>query len=143
MSSQYTKGIQKLVNGNIALLSDDLKIVMVDTAGYTADFDADEFLSAIPAPDRVATSPNLASKTITIDTATTPDQVVFDCADFVFSTVSGDPTEALVLYKDTGDPATSPLIAYFDGGSVAVTPNGNNVNCTISATGLLRWQRTV
>lgn len=142
MSSQYTKGILSLVNGNVDLLSADLKIVMVDTAGYTADFDADEFLSDIPALDRVATSPNLASKTLTIDTATSPDQVVFDCADFVFPTVSGDPTEALVLYKDTGDPATSPLIAYFDGGSVAVTPNGNNVNCVISASGLLRWQRT-
>lgn len=140
-TTQYTLGLQKIINGSIALLTDNLKLVMVDTAAYTANLDTDEFLSAIPSGDRIAFSPNLAGKSIAVDTSTNPDQVMFDANDGTFTAVSGDPTEAVVLIKDTGDPATSPLIAYFDGASVALTPNGNDVDFVIHANGLLRWAR--
>jgi hypothetical protein len=140
-STQYTKGLLKIIDGSVDLLNDNIKLVLVDTAGYTADLDNDEFLSAIPAVDRVGTSPNLASKTLTIDTTPNPDQVMFDAADGTFTAVTGDATEAVVLYKDTGTDTTSPLIAYYDGASVQLTPNGNDVNFTISASGLLRWAR--
>lgn len=140
-SSQYTLGLQKIVNGSIDLLNDNLKLIMVDTAAYAVNLDTDEFLSAIPIGDRIATSGNLAGKTITIDTSTNPDQVMFDANDGTFTAVTGDPTEAVVLIKDTGDAATSPLIAYYDGASVALTPNGNDVDFVISASGLMRWAR--
>lgn len=141
-SSQYTKGLQKIINGNVSLLSDDLKLVLVDVnTGYTADLDVHEFLSDVSSSWRISTSANLASKTITIDTSPSPDQVMFDCADGTFTSVSGTSTEAVILYKDSGAEGTSPLIAYFDGASVALTPNGNDVNYTISASGLLRWAR--
>jgi hypothetical protein len=141
-SSQYTKGLQKIINGNVSLLSDDLKLVLVDVnTGYTADLDVHEFLSDVSSSWRISTSANLASKTITIDTSPSPDQVMFDCADGTFTSVTGTSTEAVVLFKDTGAEGTSPLIAYFDGASVALTPNGNDVNYVISASGLLRWAR--
>lgn len=140
-SSQYTKSLEKIIEGTIDLLADNLKLIMVDTAGYTVNLDTDEFLSSIPLADRIATSGNLASKTITIDTSTNPDQVMFDAADGTFTAVTGDPTEAVVLIKDTGDAATSPLIAYYDGASVALTPNGNDVDFVVSASGLMRWAR--
>lgn len=140
-STQYTLGLRKILDGTVNLVSHDLKMVMVDLDDYTPNLDTDEFLSAITAGARVATSPNLGGKSFSIDTTPNPDEIVFDCNDFVFSSVSGDPTEALVLYRDTGDPATSPLIAFFDGASVAITPNGNNVNCVINANGLMRWRR--
>lgn len=141
-SSQYTKGLQKIINGNVSLLSDDLKLVLVDVnTGYTADLDVHEFLSDVSSSWRISTSANLSSKTVTIDTAPSPDQVMFDCADGSFTSVSGTSTEAVVLFKDTGVEGTSPLIAYFDGASVALTPNGNDVNYVISASGLLRWAR--
>lgn len=114
---------------------------MVDTAAYAVDLDADEFLSSIPLADRIATSGALSGKTVTIDTGTTPDQVMFDASDGTFTAVTGDPTEAVVLIKDTGDASTSPLIAYYDGASVALTPNGNDVDFVISASGLMRWAR--
>lgn len=141
-SSQYTKGLIKIINGTVDLLADDLKLVLVDTASYTASLDTDEYLSDIPVGMRISSSPNLASKTITIDTSPSPHQVMFDCADGTFTAVSGASTEAVVLYKDTGSAATSPLIAFYDGASVQLTPNGNDVNFTISASGLLRWQRS-
>lgn len=140
-SSFYTKGLQKIVNGNVDLLTDTLKVMMVDTAAYAVDLDVDEFVSAIPVGDRIATSPALASKTVTIDTGVSPHRVVFDAADTTFTAVTGDPSEALVLFKDTGDPATSPLIAYFDGASVEFTPNGNDVVCAFNASGILRLRR--
>ena len=141
-SSQYTKGLQKIINGNVSLLSDDLKLVLVDVdTGYTVNLDTHEFLSDVSASWRISTSTNLATKTVTIDTAPSPDQVMFDCADGSFTSVSGVSTEAVVLFKDTGVEGTSPLIAYFDGASVALTPNGNDVNYVISTSGLLRWAR--
>lgn len=140
-SSLYTKGLQKILNGNVDVLTDDLKLVLIDTAGYTVDLDGDEFLSAIPSGDRISISPALGSKAVSIDTGASPDAVMLDCADTTFSSVTGDPTEAVALFKDTGDPATSPLLAYYDGSGVALTPNGNNVSCVISANGLFRLSR--
>lgn len=57
---------------------------------------------------------------------------VFDAADSTFTSVavSGSKTvQALVVYKDTGSAATSPLIAYIDG-FTAVTPSGGNITVT-------------
>jgi hypothetical protein len=49
----------------------------------------------------------------------------------VFSAVTGDQSEALVIYKDTGSAATSPLIAYIDTATgLPVTPNGADVTVT-------------
>ena len=140
-SSQYTHGLEKIIEGTINLLSDNLQLALVDTAGYTANLDTDEFLSDVGALNIIATSPVLSGTTVTIDTSTTPDQVMFDADNGTFSSVSGASTEAVVLYKDTGSASTSPLIAYYDGASVQLTPNGNDVNFTISASGLLRWAR--
>jgi hypothetical protein len=46
---------------------------------------------------------------------------VFDADDTVFASVTGTGINAIVLYKDTGADATSPLIAYIDGISLTVT----------------------
>lgn len=80
-------------------------------------------------------------------------EVMFDCDDVTFVAVPdlAPKTEAIVLYKrvlvDGGDEnvpgdidlAKSPLIAYFDGASVALDPNDNNVEVVISSSGLMRW----
>ena len=56
---------------------------------------------------------------------------VADAADTTFTSVSGDTVEAIVLYKDTGDAATSPLIAYIDTATgLPLTPNGGDVTIT-------------
>ena len=102
----YSLAKQKLLEGSIAMLTDNIKIVLVDTAAYAVDLAADEFLSSIPAGDRIATSANLTTKTTTLG--------VFDADDVVFTAVTGDQSEAVAMYKDTGDAATSPLIAYID-----------------------------
>lgn len=120
-SGVYEKAKEKFLNGTLDLTG-NLKAVLVDTATYSVDLTADEFLSSIPAGERVATSGNLASKTFT--------NGVFDCQDVVFTAVSGDQCEAVVIYNDTGLDTTSELIAYIDNTSATglpVTPNGGNI----------------
>jgi hypothetical protein len=59
---------------------------------------------------------------------------VFDANDITITAVSGDTVEAVVLYKDTGSSATSPLLAWFDVSQF--TPNGSDVTVTFNASGL-------
>lgn len=119
----YDKGREAFLKADIDWLVDDIKVVLVDTGLYTVDIAAHDFLADIAVGARVATSGNLGSKTATAGVA--------DAADVVFPTVTGNTVEALVIYKDTGDPATSPLIAYIDTATgLPVTPNGGDINIT-------------
>lgn len=122
----YGKGREKFLRGEISWNSDNIKAVLVDVADYTVAIDTHEFLSDIPSGARVATSANMAAKTTTLGVA--------DCDDFAFTSVTGDPSEAIVFYKDTGTAATSPLIAYLDSATgLPVTPNGGDINVLISS----------
>lgn len=125
----YPKCKEQLWQGGINLASANVKCVLVDLADYTYSA-AHEFLSDVPAGARVATSGNLASKTFTGG--------VFDAADFAFSAASGDQSEALIYYIDTGSAATSRLLVYVDSFSAGmpVTPNGGDINVTVSASGI-------
>lgn len=116
----YGKGRQKFLEGDIHWDTDNIKVVLVDTADYTVSIDVDEFLSSIAVAGRVATSANLGSKTTTLGVA--------DAADVTFTAVTGDQCEAVVIYHDTGDAATSPLIAYIDTATgLPATPNGGDI----------------
>lgn len=116
----YDKGREKFLTGAISWSSDNIKVVLVDSADYTVNISNHEFLSDVTSGGRVATSGNLASKTTTAGVA--------DAADVTFSAVTGDQSEALVIYKDTGSAATSPLIAYIDTATgLPVTPNGGDI----------------
>jgi hypothetical protein len=45
--------------------------------------------------------------------------------------VSGASCESIVVYKDTGSAATSPLVAFFDTATgLPVTPNGGDIIIT-------------
>lgn len=114
----YDLGRQKFLEGSIAWLTDNIKCVLVDAGVYTVNLATDEFLSIIPSV--VATSSNFSTKTSTAGVA--------DADDITFTAVTGAQSEALVIYKDTGSAATSPLIAYIDTATgLPVTPSGGNI----------------
>lgn len=116
----YKKTKQLMLGADIDLAVDDIKAVLIDTALYTVDAATDEFLSAIAAGARIATSGNLANKTIT--------DGVFDADDIQLNAVSGAESEAIVIYKDTGVAGSSPLIAYIDTATgLPITPNGGDI----------------
>jgi hypothetical protein len=115
----YPKGRQKFLEGGIAWLTDTIKVILVDTAAYTYS-SSHEFLSNIPVGARVGTAVTLTTKTSTNGVA--------DADDVTFVALTGAELEAVVIYKDTGVEATSPLIAWFDTGvGLPLTPNSGNV----------------
>lgn len=128
-NSLYGKGREKFLTGDIDWTSDTIKALLVDTDNYTVSIDADEFLADVPAGGRVATSDALAGKTADLGVA--------DADDFVFPsgyTMPAPVSEAIVIYKDTGSDATSPLIAYIDTTTgLPITPNGADINVAVNA----------
>ncbi len=119
----YDLGRKKFLDADIDWLVDNIKVVLVDTATYSVNLATDEFLDDIPSGERVATSGNLGTKDSTAGVA--------DAANITFTAVSGDVSEALVIYKDTGAAATSPLIAYIDTATgLPITPNGGDITVT-------------
>ncbi len=99
-----------------------------DTVAAT-DADLSTILSAARVP-AVGSAPALASKTFgTVATG------VFDAADLVFTSLTGDPSEQFMIFKNTGVDATSVIYAAYD---VTVTPNGGNITVVFNASGI--WQ---
>lgn len=130
-SALYPKFKESLLSGALNLTTANIKCVLVDSADYTYS-SSHQFLSDIASAGRVATTANLSSKTVT--------NGVFDAADTTFASATGDQSEAIVLYVDTGTATTSNLICYIDTvtGPVAlsVTPNGGNIDVTWAAGGI-------
>lgn len=126
----YPKYKEALLNGdsNIELDGSNVKVILVDLADYTYS-SSHQFLSDVAGGAIVATSGNLGSKTTT--------NGVFDSADPTFTAVTGDPSEALIIYIDTGSSATSRLVALYDTGvtGLPVTPNGGDINVAVNASG--------
>jgi hypothetical protein len=115
----YDKGREGFLSGAIDWDTDDIRAILIDAADYTFSQSHDN-LDDVAAGSRVAVSGALASKTVTDGVA--------DAADVTWSTVTGDPSEAIILYKHTGVESTSRLIAYIDTATgLPVTPNGGNI----------------
>lgn len=122
-SALYDLGRKKFADGDIDLLADNIKVTLIDSNDYIENLSTDEFYGDIPAAAKVAESGNLINKDTTAGT--------FDAADITFTSVTGDVCEALVIWKDTGTPSTSPLIAFIDNATgLPVTPNGGDINVT-------------
>ena len=114
----YDLGRESFLKGEISWSGDNIKACLVDSASYTPDTAADQFLDDLSGV--VATSGNLASKTTTDGVA--------DAADVTFSSVTGNQSEYIVVYQDTGTPSTSRLIALVDTATgLPVTPNGGDI----------------
>lgn len=94
----YDTGRNAFLTGDIDWVADTIKVVLVDAADYTVNLSTDDFLADIIAGARVATA-TLANKSASAGVA--------DADDVTFLGVSGDISEALVIYKDTGVEATS------------------------------------
>lgn len=119
----YDLGRNSFLNGDIDYTSDTVDLYLIDTDDYTVNLASHQFLTSVPAGSRVANA-TLVGKSTAAGVA--------DANDTVFSSVSGDVSEALILVKDTGAEATSNLIAYIDTASAGlpVTPNGGDITVT-------------
>lgn len=121
----YNKGKEKLLSAGINMLTDTIKAALVKSA-YSVNLATHEFLSDLGA-NVLSTNQTLAGRSVT--------DGVFDASAMTWPSVTaGDTAAFVVLFKDTGNPATSPLIYYIDtitnfptvtnGSDVTVNDNG-------------------
>lgn len=121
-NAMYGLAKQGLADKKFDWVADTWRAYLIDTNDYTADLAADEFLDDIPSAARVA---------YVALTGMTNVLGVLDAADAVFSAVSGDPCEALVIVHWNTNEADSELFIYLDSAvGLPVTPAGNDITVT-------------
>jgi len=104
----YDKALEAFGKGQINFSSDTIKVQLVDKTQYTASQSADQYFSTLASGAKVGTAVALSGMTVTGG--------VFKASNVTFTALSGANVTAFVVYKDTGDSATSPLILYMDTG---------------------------
>jgi hypothetical protein len=113
------------------LIADILKATLIDSADYTYSASHSTYADAtVPAIAKVAVSPQLTSPNCTSG--------ILDTDNFIWSAVTGDVSEAVILWNDTPTtPTADPLIAFFNEGLVGmpITPNGGNIYVTVHVSG--------
>lgn len=125
----YGLGREAFLGGDLDWDANTIKIYLVDGADYTVNLSTHDFADDISSPAKVATSNALASKTNALGVA--------DAADVTLSAVTGDPSEIIVVWQDSGTQSTSRLIAYIDTGTgLPVTPNGGDITVQWHASGI-------
>jgi hypothetical protein len=119
----------------VDLDADTIKAALIDHGTDTPNVSTDDFYNDISAGLVGSLSSALTTKTIGTVAAG-----VFDADNVTFTAVSGNSVESVNLLKDTGNTATSDLIAYFDTGTgLPVTPNGGDITVTWNASGIFTF----
>lgn len=122
---------QALLDGdtNIDVNNGTVRVALIDTGTYTYSA-AHQFLTDL-------TGITAAGEIIA---NTTVANGLFDGDNVTFASVTGNESEALVIYIDTGVAGTSRLVAYIDTGvtGLPVTPNGGDINVNWNASGIFQ-----
>ena len=101
----YGLGKEKILSGAIDLTTNTIKVRLVKNT-YAQNLSTDEFISSVTKVTGT-TDQTLTGKSVTLG--------VFDADDVTFTAVpAGETSEGVVIYKDTGVEATSPVLAYID-----------------------------
>ena len=118
-------------SGDAVDLEDDtLKFALLVTA-HTPSASTDQDYADISA-EEVGTSQGTGAVTVGTDGT-------FDCVNPTWTALSGTEGSYVALYKDTGTPGTSLLVALLDSSNVTglpFTPSGTDVTLNIDAAGL-------
>lgn len=144
----YNLAAAEIARGNIDLLADTIKIMLVKS-GYVPDRDDDFIEEAVDDANEHeltvsgytggfggAGRKTLGSKTITEDDAN--DRAEFDCADVTWTALAtGETIVGAIIIKEITNDAASVLIAYLD---LSDTPtNGSDVTLQINAEGVIQF----
>lgn len=132
----YPNFFNAVMTGNVvSLTANTVKVALWDTSSDPYD-DKNVYYS-----DLNHASGHTANSTLTLKTMGSVSNGVFDAANVTFSSVSGNQSEALIFYIDTGNWSTSRLIAYIDTGisGLPVLPNGSDINIEWSDSGIWKF----
>ncbi|GAA0897693.1 hypothetical protein [Pseudonocardia zijingensis] len=117
----FPKGRQAFATAQVNWPADTIIVDLVDMNDVpTFSLSTFQFRSEIPAGARIATG-----------TLTGLDALdgVLSADDVTLPTVTGDQAEALIVSKNTGSDATSPLLVFVDQATgLPVTPNGGDIS---------------
>ena len=134
----YNKFRAELLNGNIDLVNDTIKVMLLKNS-YTPDVDAHDFIDDVSGDEVSGTGytaggATLANPAVTEDDAN--DKGKFDADDVSWpnSTITA---HYAVVYKDTGTPSSSPVLGVFDFGADKTT-NNTEFKITWGANGIFR-----
>ena len=118
----YNKAREGFAKAQINWEADTIKAVLVDSGAYTFSA-AHQFISDVPPGARISSIQTLSGKTATDGAC--------DANDLTFPSVSGASIEVIIIFKDTGTEATSPVLAYIDSGTgLPITPNSGDIIVT-------------
>ena len=118
----YNKAREAFAKAQLNWETDTIKAVLVDTGAYTYSA-AHQFISDVPSGARISSIQTMSGKTATDGAC--------DANDLTFPSVSGVSIEAIIIFKDTGTEATSPIIAYIDTATgLPITPNSGDIIIT-------------
>jgi hypothetical protein len=122
----YPNFKEHLLKGDIDLDLGTVTCYLVDLLDYTYAATHD-LIADLPVGARVSSA--------SVPTIVITDGNV-DGGNFTFSSVTGDPSEALVLSWNNG--GSEYLVAYYDTGvtGLPVTPNSGDINVTVDGSGL-------
>lgn len=119
----YDEARKGYLEGAFNWLSDTVKVIFVSTQAYTVNASTHKFLSDISGSARIAGPVTLTGKSTNDGAA--------DANDATFTAVSGGAIGAIVIYVDSGQESTSPLLAYLDTATgLPITPNGGDIIIT-------------
>lgn len=124
-SAIYNIAKTNFANSSVDYLNDDIKIALV--YGYTIDVDnhssfADVVVNEVLGPGYIGGGTSLTTKTISQDNSTDRTYFKADDVNWEGTTVSSN---GAIIYKNSGDNLTSPLICYIDFSTVYTTTNQN------------------
>lgn len=128
-----------LINGDINLGTDTLKVILVSSA-YTPNIDTHEDYADITNELPTGGNYTQGGKTLTGVTVLTDlanDRAALDANDVTWTTATITAARGAVIYKDTGVAATSKLIGYIDFVSDK-SSSGGDFTIAWDATGILR-----
>jgi hypothetical protein len=130
MSQHYNFALQEFwkgSHGDLTAAGTLVKCRLLRSSAYVFS-QTHQFASSLPAA--LITDATLGAKTANGAGA---DPGCFDAGDVTFLAVAaGAAIDCLAVYKDTGTPATAPLLFYIDG--FTVTPNGGDIT--------IQWQNS-
>lgn len=129
----YPRGKQGFISKEINLSATDvIKATLIDSADYTY---AGTDTTYVAGANGVADAAKVAVATLGSPTVTSG---TYDTADFTWTSVTGDQSEAIILWDDTtSSPVADALLVFYDSSitGMPVTPNGGDINVTVNASG--------
>ncbi len=122
----YDQAKKNLWNGTINLASDPLKVALVGSS-YVPNQSADEFWSTVAASEvsgdgYTAGGLALTGQAVTADTINHRGKFTANNVTWSNATITA---VGAVLYKNTGNPSTAPIIGYVDFGGPKSSSYGN------------------